>query len=110
MLAMTKIALITSAVLALNGCSTMAYPYGDQPRSPERQAKSDECWGYGKDNTGVYLATLMFKPVVCIANDLTRGQAQVGSGSIQGQHIITPSGTYSIISGPGLTTVHKTTK
>jgi hypothetical protein len=107
---MINLAVITSAAIALNGCATMAYPYGDQPRTPERQAKSDQCWGLGKDNTALYLATLVVMPVICVANDLTRGQAQVGSGSIQGQHIITPQGTYSIISSHGLTTVHKTTK
>ena len=92
------------AVLS-TGCATL-----DQPRSQERQQISDQCWGYGSDSTGVYLATLIFKPVVCIANDLTRGQPQMGAGGVQGQHIITPRGTYSVITSPGLTTVHQVAK
>lgn len=110
MWAMTKIALITSAVLALNGCASTAQPWGDQPRTLARQHVSDQCWGYGTDNSGLYLATLVFKPFVCPINDLTRGQPQLGSGGVQGQHIITPQGTYSVISTPGLTTVHQVAK
>jgi len=108
--AMTKIALITSAALGLNGCATMAYPWGDQPRSQERQARSDACWGMGSDNAGVYLATLVFKPVVCMANDLTQGQPQVGSGEPSRHTYITPAGTFTVISTPGLTTVTQTAK
>ena len=92
--------------LAITGCSTMAEPYGAQARSAERQAKSDQCWGYGQDNTLVYMTTLVAKPFVCIANDLTRGQAQITNNTgFDTATVITPVGTYRRISSPGLVTV-----
>ena len=104
MTTMIKIASIMSVAL-VSGCASL-----DQPRSEERQQISDRCWGYGSDSAGVYLATLIFKPVVCMANDLARGQPQMGSGSVSQHTYITPSGTYSVITSPGLTTVNKTAR
>jgi len=85
------------------GCASF-----EQPRTAERQQKSDSCWGYGSDNALVYMATLMVKPVACMANDLTRGQPQMGTGGFRTTTVITPSGTYRVISSPGLTTIDKT--
>lgn len=107
---MTNLGLITSVLLGLNGCASLATATGDQPRSQERQQISDRCWGYGSDSAGVYLATLLFKPVVCIVNDFTQGQPQQGSGSISQHTLITPHGTYSVTTSPGLTTVTRTAK
>ena len=79
-----------------------------KPRSAERQAISDECYAYGKDNTLVYMATLLAKPFVCMANDLARGQAQMGTGGeFSSVKVITPAGTYKMIQSSGLTTVSK---
>lgn len=98
---------ILLATVVMSGCSTMAEPYGPQPRSAERQAKSDECYAYGKDNTLVYMATLLAKPFVCMVNDLARGQAPVSGGDFTTTKMITPVGTYKMTQSSGLTTVSK---
>ncbi len=97
--------LLSFITLTLVGCASF-----EQPRSVERQQISDSCWGHGSDNALVYLATLVVKPVACMANDLTRGQPQAGSGGFRSTTVITPSGTYRVISSPGLTTIDKTAK
>jgi hypothetical protein len=64
----------------------------------------------GSDNALVYMATLMVKPVACVANDLTRGQPQMGAGGFRSTTVITPQGTYRVISSPGITTIDKTAR
>ena len=94
-----------SAVLALNGCGTL-----DQPRSPERQARSDQCWAWGNDSALLMIPAALGKAFVCPINDLTRGQPQVGGGEFSAHTLITPGGTYQVITNGNLTTVSKTAK
>jgi len=103
MKSVSKLLLLSFTTLTLVGCASF-----EQPRSQERQQKSDSCWGLGSDNALVYMATLMVKPVACMANDLTRGQPQMGTGGFRTTTVITPAGTYRVITTPGLTTIDKT--
>jgi hypothetical protein len=91
--------------MIVSGCGTF-----DQPRSQARQDRSDACWGYGTDSAGVYLATAIFKPIVCVATDLTAGQPQYARGGFTTHSYITPAGTYRVITSPGITTIDKTSR
>lgn len=89
MWAMTKIALIMSVALGLNGCATPAQrscmTAQGQP-VPEQQRTFSNCmWG--------------------VPTDLG-----IGGGGFRSTTVILPSGTYRVITSPGLTTISKTAR